>query len=199
MATWVVLVGSSRKNGRSAKAAAEFARWVAQKKPQVELEVFSIGQLDLEPCTGCNMCTKTYTCIKEDDANTVLEHVLAAERLVVFTPVYFAGLPAPFKALIDRFQPLFWKRADLKKAGQDLLVKRPASVVVFGEGNDPHGWEPAVVSLRSALALADFALADVQACIGRSAKPDYSALAEAAVLPVQAANSAHDAAQGAGE
>ena len=83
-----------------------------------------------------------------------------ADELVVVSPVYFAGPPAQLKALLDRLQPYFWSdaRAD---------AKRPAVLHVVGEGGDPHGFEPLVGIVRSALACAGFALLTVYDWVGK--------------------------------
>ena len=177
MATWVALMGSPRADGNSARACRDFAQWVASNRPDVELRVFEAASMDFDPCIACDICRDDYECFRGDDADEMLAALADAEKLFVFTPVYFAGLPGVFKGLIDRFQPLFWKRLDLKAAGNDLPPKRRAAIVVFGDGEDPHGYEPAVVSMRSAFALADFAIEEVQPCIGGSIEPDFAALA----------------------
>ena len=41
-------------------------------------------------------------CAKEDDANGIVEKMLAAEVIVLATPVYFYSMAAQLKALIDR-------------------------------------------------------------------------------------------------
>ena len=76
------------------------------------------------------------------------------------SPVYFAGPPAQLKALLDRLQPYFWSDA---RAG----AKRPAVLHVVGEGGDPHGFEPLVGIVRSALACAGFTLETVYDWVGK--------------------------------
>ena len=83
-----------------------------------------------------------------------------ADELVVVSPVYFAGPPAQLKALLDRLQPYFWSDA---RAG----AKRPAVLHVVGEGGDPHGFEPLVGIVRSALACAGFTLEMVYDWVGK--------------------------------
>lgn len=176
MATWIALMGSPRSDGNSARACRDFADWVAFSKPDVDLRVFDVSDMDFEACIGCDICREGYECFRNDDADEMLSVLADAEKLFVFTPVYFAGLPGTFKGLVDRFQPLFWKRLDLKAEGGDLPAKRRAAIVLFGDGDDPHGYEPAVASMRSAFALADFAIEEVQPCIGGATQPDFTAL-----------------------
>lgn len=58
------------------------------------------------PCTDCGLCKKEDTCLYSDldDFFTEFEN---AERIVFAFPVYNCGLPAPLKALVDRFQRFY--------------------------------------------------------------------------------------------
>ncbi len=103
--------------------------------------------------------SKLHQCFMQDDMRIVREHVDAADELIVVCPVYFAGAPSQFKALLDRMQPYFW--SDLRKKGS-----RPMLLHIVGEGNDPFGFEPLVGSIRSALSVAGFALDTVYDWVG---------------------------------
>ena len=65
------------------------------------------------------------------------------------------------KALLDRFQPLF-------STYDPKAPKRPAKLMVVGQGGDPHGFGPLETIMRSALAVAGFRLEEVLPCIGES-------------------------------
>jgi len=71
--------------------------------------------LNLAPCRACEACAKTGTCVVKDDFQPLLEKMLAADRLVVATPVHFMGPAAIGKALIDRCQSLWSKKYRLKE------------------------------------------------------------------------------------
>jgi multimeric flavodoxin WrbA len=88
-----------------------------------------------------------------------MEALDEADELHVVSPVYFAGPPSQFKALLDRLQPHYWKNTR-------TLPKRPAYLHVVGEGGDPHGFEPLVTICRSALSVAGFTLETVTPYIG---------------------------------
>ncbi len=64
----------------------------------------------VHPCTGCGACnTRRDYCIFDDqpgmdNAREVFNQLEEASALCVIAPVYFYGLPAHFKALVDRSQ-----------------------------------------------------------------------------------------------
>ena len=47
-------------------------------------------------------CQKLNKCVKNDDANELVEKMLSADVIVLATPVYFYSMDAQLKALIDR-------------------------------------------------------------------------------------------------
>lgn len=159
----VIIMGSPRAGGVSARIADELReQWAAQ--PGVEVELLSVPALAIAGCTGCDACRcdEGHACIIDDDMAQVNAALARAARLIVVSPVYFAGAPSQLKALLDRLQPHFWK--ETRKQG-----KRPAELHVVGEGGDPHGYEPLVVSTRSALAVAGFMLEKVHPHIAADA------------------------------
>lgn len=174
----VILIGSPRTDGRCASLARELFEACVEECPEDGLSVISVASVDVAPCTGCEACAKAreavalsddedvddllvpapsvvqsdaaqHPCVIEDDMAEVRKHLDAADELIVVTPVYFACVPAQMKALIDRFQPYF--HSDVR-----TFPKRPATVHVVGEGGDPHGYEPLLGTLRSALSCAGF-------------------------------------------
>lgn len=94
-----------------------------------------------------------HQCFMADGMKDVRLHLDAANRLIVVSPLYFAGAPAQLKAVFDRLQPYFWSdiRSRTKK-------RRSFELHVVGEGGNPYGFDPLVGSARSALGVAGFKL-----------------------------------------
>lgn len=86
----------------------------------------------------------------------------AADAVLVVSPIYFAGVPSQFKAVLDRFQPYFWKRQQQIEQGRPLPPKRALYVALVGEGGDPYGTAPAQAQVASPFALADFSVVDAR-------------------------------------
>jgi len=115
-------------------------------------------------------------CVIDDDMDEVRKHLDAADELIVVCPVYFAGAPAQMKALLDRLQPYYF--TDLR-----TRPKRPAVLHVVGAGGDPHGFEPLIGSLRSALSVTGFTLELVLDWVGKI-RADGEITAEAEEYPL---------------
>jgi multimeric flavodoxin WrbA len=53
-------------------------------------------------CTGCYACGGNGQCAQKDDMAQILENMIAADVIVLATPVYFYTMCAQMKTLIDR-------------------------------------------------------------------------------------------------
>ena len=99
---------------------------------EAEHEIVHLRDLHLEPSKACNVCGKTkekgkfIPCVraKEDDVQEVLDKMVAADGLLVATPVYF-GLPSDlFSKFIMRTRPL--RHQDFKLANKPIGVMATA-------------------------------------------------------------------------
>ena len=96
----LIISGSPRKGGNTELLAEAFAKG-ASKHHQVE--IVSVRDYKVNPCLGCNACFKTNgICAQKDDMSPIYEKMNQADMLVIASPVYFYGISAQLKAVIDR-------------------------------------------------------------------------------------------------
>ncbi|MGI6105362.1 MAG: flavodoxin family protein [Raoultibacter sp.] len=152
----LIINASPRIDGRSAQLTTFLLASFAEENPAFGLVLFELAEHYLDGCIACDECKDDYECIIDDDMQVLYPLLDEADELVVVSPVFFAGPPSQLKALLDRLQPYYWKR--MRESSQ---AKRPARLFVLGEGGDPHGFAPLVISARSALAVAGFSLDEV--------------------------------------
>ncbi len=111
---------------------------------EAECEVVHLRDIAIEPCKACNVCGKTkdgrfIPCVREDedDVQEVLDKMVAADGILVATPVYF-GLPTDlFSKFIMRTRPL--RHQDFK------LANRPVGVLAVA-GRRSGGAETAIIA-----------------------------------------------------
>ena len=102
----VVVISSSLRRGSNSDALAEeFARGARDAGNSVEK--ISLAGKKLEFCRGCLACQELGKCVINDDANTVMEKVLAADVVVFATPIYYYEMSGQLKTLLDRLNPMF--------------------------------------------------------------------------------------------
>lgn len=101
MANVTILMGSPRLNGNTARLVNAFTGGISF---QHKVDVVNAEKLNIGPCTGCNSCFKNegHKCFQSDDMEMVYELLSKTDVLVVATPVYFYGISAQLKTLIDR-------------------------------------------------------------------------------------------------
>lgn len=97
----LVLTGSPRKNGNSTLLAERFMAGAAEAGHSVTR--FDAAHSDVHPCIACNSCGMDGPCVFRDDFETVRGHIIPADMVVFATPMYYFGISAQLKAVIDRF------------------------------------------------------------------------------------------------
>jgi Multimeric flavodoxin WrbA len=100
----LILSSSPRKGGNSDMLCNQFAQGASEAGYQVEK--IRLAELDINYCTGCGVCfEKKMLCSQKDDMAEVLEKMVAADVIVLATPVYFYTMCGQMKTLIDRTCP----------------------------------------------------------------------------------------------
>lgn len=98
----LILQGSPNRDGSTSILCEEFARGARQAGHTVER--IDVARADVRPCTGCVACGYgARPCVQRDGMAAILEKILATDVLVLATPLYYYGMTAQLKAVIDRF------------------------------------------------------------------------------------------------
>ena len=74
-----------------------------------EVKKIVIRDLQIAPCNSCGGCFEKGVCVIHDDMQQMYPHFVDADGIIVASPIYFMGVSAQLKALIDRCQA-FWAR-----------------------------------------------------------------------------------------
>jgi len=91
----------------------------------IETEMLHIGNKAVRGCLGCGRCaeTKDGRCALKDDANAWIADMVAADGLLLGSPVYYAGINGTLKCFLDR---AFYVAG---ASGRKMRLKVGASVV----------------------------------------------------------------------
>lgn len=97
----LILSSSPRHGGNSDVLCDEFMKGALEAGNEVEKIFLKDKQINY--CTGCSVCSMYgKPCPQKDDAAEVVEKMIAADVIVMATPVYFYTMCAQMKTLIDR-------------------------------------------------------------------------------------------------
>jgi len=120
MSRVVVLVGSVRRGGNTDVLARRFAEGARENN---DVEIISVADVKVNPCRGCNACysAEGNLCVQKDDMSWIYGKLAEADVLVIASPVYFYGISAQLKAVIDRLHAPVRNTFGIKRLGL-LLV-----------------------------------------------------------------------------
>lgn len=96
-----VLKGSPNINGSSNMLAENFIEGALESGHEI-IEIDS-AHADISPCIGCVHCGYEGECVLNDDMDDFRQQILSSDMLVFVTPLYYYGMSAQLKTLIDRF------------------------------------------------------------------------------------------------
>jgi multimeric flavodoxin WrbA len=65
------------------------------------------SELEILPCRNCGGCAEDGTCVIADEMQAIFQWLKSAECLILAAPLYFMGIPAQTKALIDCCQAIW--------------------------------------------------------------------------------------------
>ncbi|MEE9503881.1 MAG: flavodoxin family protein [Thermodesulfobacteriota bacterium] len=102
----------------------------AAQNAGAETEIYSLGDLSVLPCNGCQeACHTTGICQQKDDFEKIKNAMIEADGIIFASPNYTFNVSAHMKALLDR--------CNLLLHCQSLTGKYGAVVVTSG-GSDPE-------------------------------------------------------------
>ncbi len=97
----VIIKSSPHKKGSSNMLAEQFAKG-AQEAGHTVVEM-DAAHMNISPCLGCEHCGMDGPCAQKDDMRQIRDALLSADMAVFVTPVYYFGMSAQLKMVIDRF------------------------------------------------------------------------------------------------
>ncbi|MBR1617052.1 flavodoxin family protein [bacterium] len=97
----LVIKSSPHKNGASNFLADKFIQ--GAKENNHDVIVFDAGHKEIKPCIACNVCKMKGPCVHKDTMVQLQDILLESDMVVFATPLYYFGMPAQLKVVIDRF------------------------------------------------------------------------------------------------
>lgn len=101
----LIISASPRKNGNSDILCDRFAEGARERGHNTE-KVF-LASKNIGYCRGCGVCNSTHKCVQKDDMSELLDKMVAADVIVLATPVYFYTMDGQMKTFIDRTVPRY--------------------------------------------------------------------------------------------
>lgn len=106
------IVCSPRKGGNTEIMLQEALE--GAKESGAKVEMLRTTNMNISPCDGCTLCHKTGECRIKDDMQKVYQKILAADGVILGSPVYFWSVSSQAKTLMDRTYALRYPHHKLK-------------------------------------------------------------------------------------
>jgi multimeric flavodoxin WrbA len=122
----VGIVGSPRVGGNTERLVAEALK--ATEEDGAETELLRLANKEIKPCDACLSCKQTGECRIKDDFKPIFDKMVAADGIILSSPVYFGSATPQIKSLIDRagYLSVARKRVFENKVGGPMVVARRA-------------------------------------------------------------------------
>ena len=124
----IVIINGSARKGNTLTAINAFIKGASEKN---EIEIIEPDKLNIAPCKGCGVCQCSKGCVDKDDTNPTIDKIAAADMILFATPVYWWGMSAQLKLIIDKCYC----------RGLQLKNKKVGTIVVGGSPVDSIQYE----------------------------------------------------------
>ena len=97
----IILMASPNRRGSTNLLVGEFKR--GAEETGHTCEVIDVCHAEIHPCTGCVRCGYEGPCVQKDDMEGIRSRLLQSDMVVFATPLYYFGMSAQMKTVVDRF------------------------------------------------------------------------------------------------
>lgn len=125
------IYGSPRQGGNTDILLAEALK--GAKEAGAKVESLRVCDFKITPCRGCHACSREGICVIQDDMQAIYPRLLAANIVILASPIFFYGVTGWAKALVDRSQALWARKYTLHDpALGDQAQKRKGFFISVG-------------------------------------------------------------------
>lgn len=113
----VTITSSPHRKGTTDVLASAFCRGAEEAGDEVFR--FDAARERVQPCLACDACRRTGACVQKDGMESLMPRLLEADGIAFVTPLYYYGMSAQLKAVIDRF---YARNSDLACKKRTVLL-----------------------------------------------------------------------------
>jgi multimeric flavodoxin WrbA len=158
----LAFAGSPRRHGNS-ETLLDWVLGSMVEDKDVTIEKIALSEANVHPCNGCNACEKLNKCVQRDGMDAVHDKLLAADIIILASPIFCMGIAAQPKALIDRAQVFRSRKYVLKLpvVPPERKGKRLGIFLASAGQNWDHVFDAAVPSVKCFFHVIDVKDADI--------------------------------------
>lgn len=141
------LFGSPRRGGNTDLLLEEMLR--GAQGQQAEIEKIFLSDWDISGCRECRRCEIDGNCVIQDQMQKLYPKLLQADYIILASPIFFYGVTAQAKRMIDRCQALWARKYILKKTlVQEVNVRRKGWFISVAGSRGERVFQGAILTVR---------------------------------------------------
>src|SRR4030043_799179 len=142
------IAGSPRRDGNTDHLLKQVIAGASSQGAETKTVILS--ELNISPCRHCDGCIKNGKCVIDDDMQWIHADLRKFDRIVLASPIFFMGVTAQTKAMIDRCQALWVIKYVLKLPVAVNPGKGRKGIFVSVGGTKLRNlFEPALATVKS--------------------------------------------------
>jgi multimeric flavodoxin WrbA len=148
------IAGSPRRDGNTDLLLQQAMRGAAAKGARTKM--VTLSALNISPCRHCDQCLKEGKCAIEDDMQWLSVELRKSDVIILACPIFFMGVTAQTKAMIDRCQALWVIKYVLKlPVALNHNGRRKGLFISVGSAISSNLFQPAIATVKSWFATLD--------------------------------------------
>jgi len=152
------IAGSPRRDGNTNHLLKQVIAGASSQGAETKTVILS--ELNISPCRHCDGCIKTGKCVIDDDMQWIHADLREFDRIVLASPIFFMGVTAQTKAMIDRCQALWVIKYVLKlPVAINPGKERKGIFISVGGTRLTNLFQPAMATVKSWLTTLDISYA----------------------------------------
>ncbi|TKJ46455.1 NADPH-dependent FMN reductase [Candidatus Aerophobetes bacterium Ae_b3a] len=141
------LFGSPRRGGNTDLLLEEMLRGAQSRGAEIE-RIF-LSDWDISGCRECRRCEITGNCVIQDQMQKLYPKLLQADYIILASPIFFYGVTAQAKRVIDRCQALWARKYILKKTSvQEESARRKGWFLSVAGSRGEKVFQGAILTVR---------------------------------------------------
>jgi len=137
------IMGSPRIKGNTDLLLGEALRGAQSQGAGVKKLV--VDKLKITPCREYYGCLRDGNCVIRDDMDEIYPQLLDADVIIVASPMFFYGITAQLKALVDRCQAMWVRRYRLHNLPESA---RKGAFIAVGATKGKNLFEGSVLTVK---------------------------------------------------
>lgn len=147
------IAGSPRRHGNTDILLEELLKGAASRGAEVKTLV--LRDMKYSPCTHCDGCAKTGSCIVKDEMQGIYKDFEEADVIVMASPIQFTNITAQMKGMIDRFQSRWVRKYVLKTPPLGDSRERKGFFISVGGRKAKNLFDPAIEMMTTFFRILD--------------------------------------------